>query len=170
MCGICGKLSWRDPPNRDLLQRVTSKLVHRGPDAEGYYLNGPMGLGHRRLSIIDPSDAGNQPMADTSERFWIVFNGEIYNFQDIRRELSEDSVAFRTRTDTEVILEAYKRGGPNCLQRFNGMFALAIWDEVEGRLFLARDRLGKKPLFYCRLADGGLVFASELKALRQDSA
>ena len=170
MCGICGRVSWNEPPDGEVIQRMMAKLVHRGPDAGGSHVSGPVALGHRRLAIIDPSEAGNQPMVDGAQRFWIVFNGEIYNFQDIRRELSKDGAVFRTRTDTEVILEAFKRWGPDCLERFNGMFALAIWDETERRLFLARDRLGKKPLFYYPLVDGGLVFASELKALREDPA
>ncbi len=168
MCGITGKLSWDFPPTSQLIQRMNDALIHRGPDAEGLYINGPLGLGHRRLSIIDLSDSGNQPMADTSGLFWLVFNGEIYNYQAIKAELQSLGVAFRTRTDTEVILEAYKQWGTDCLQRFNGMFAFALWDEPQQRLFLARDRLGEKPLFYYPLPDGGIIFASELKSLLKD--
>lgn len=168
MCGITGKLSWDSPPTPQLIQRMNDALIHRGPDAEGIHISGPLGLGHRRLSIIDLSDAGNQPMVDTSSLFWLVFNGEIYNYQAIKAELQSLGVTFRTRTDTEVILEAYKQWGTDCLQRFNGMFAFALWDEPQQRLFLARDRLGEKPLFYYPLPDGGIIFASELKSLLKD--
>ncbi|NEQ64724.1 MAG: asparagine synthase (glutamine-hydrolyzing) [Symploca sp. SIO2D2] len=168
MCGISGKLSWDNPPSQSLIQKMNDQLIHRGPDAEGIYVNGAIGLGHRRLSIIDLSEAGKQPMSDISGLFWLVFNGEIYNYQEIRSQLIALGANFRTKTDTEVILEAYKHWGIDCLQRFNGMFAIALWDQTQQSLFLARDRLGEKPIFYYPLLEGGVVFASELKALRQD--
>lgn len=170
MCGICGKLSWDNPPDTALIKRMNDRLVHRGPDAEGIHIAGPLGLGHRRLSIIDLSAAGNQPMSDHTGQYWIVFNGEIYNFQELRDELLKLGAHFRTRTDTEVILEAYKQWGTQCLERFNGMFAFALWDGRAQQLMLARDRLGEKPLYYYALPDGGIIFASELKALRADPA
>ncbi len=170
MCGICGKLSWTEPPDRGVVERMTAKLAHRGPDAQGFLFRGPIAFGHRRLSVIEPSAASDQPMADVDERCWIIFNGEIYNFREVRRELEGLGARFRTGSDTEVILEAYKRWGIAGLERLNGMFAFALWDEPARRLLLARDRLGKKPLFYAPLADGGLVFASELKALVEDPA
>ncbi len=145
---------------------MTHALRHRGPDAEGVVARGPVALGHRRLSIIDVSSSSNQPMHDDSGRFWIVFNGEIYNYRELRQELVSSGAEFLTRSDTEVILEAYKHWGDGCTERLNGMFAFAIWDESQRRLFLARDRLGKKPLYYHRLGDRGVVFASELKSLR----
>ncbi|HIC44501.1 MAG TPA: asparagine synthase (glutamine-hydrolyzing), partial [Sulfurimonas sp.] len=141
------------------------RLVHRGPDAEGIFIKGPIGLAHRRLSIIDLSEAANQPMPDESGNYHIVFNGAIYNFKALRQDLETSGSQFHTNSDTEVLLEAYKKWGTNCLERLNGMFAFAIWDRPNRRLFLARDRLGKKPLFYFPLPEGGLVFASELKAL-----
>jgi asparagine synthase (glutamine-hydrolysing) len=167
MCGICGILSWESPPSENLVKKMNQTLAHRGPDADGVYVDSFVGLGHRRLAIIDLSAAGQQPMADSTETFWVVFNGEIYNYQEIRRQLQALGVRFRTRTDTEVILEAYKYWGTDCLQRFNGMFAFALWDKSQELLFLARDRLGEKPLFFSLLPDGSVIFASELKALRQ---
>ena len=170
MCGICGKLSWQSPPNREMIVRMSDRIAHRGPDAEGVWVRGALGMGHRRLSIIDLSPAGRQPMQDTSGRYWIVFNGEIYNYAAIREELASQGVIFHTHTDTEVILESYKKWGVECLSHFNGMFAFALWDDVQQELFLARDRLGKKPLFYQLLDDGGVIFASELKSLCEDPA
>ena len=168
MCGICGKLSWRCPPDRNLIEKMTRSLIHRGPDMEGVYFDTSIGLGHRRLSVIDTSDSGRQPMSDSTGLFWIVFNGEIYNYRKIRENLQRLRVRFGTNTDTEVVLESFKMWGVKCLDHLNGMFAFAIWDKKEQTLLLARDRLGKKPLFYKPLPGGGLVFASELKALRHD--
>lgn len=168
MCGICGRLDWQDGPDLDLLGRMVARISHRGPDSEGVWIAGPVGLGHRRLSIIDTSAAGTQPLADVTGRYRIVFNGEIYNFEALRDELRAGGALFSTRTDTEVILEAWKRWGVESLTRFNGMFAFAIWDEVEEELLLARDRLGKKPLYYVHLPGGGIAFASELKSLLED--
>jgi len=147
---------------------MTERLWHRGPDAGGIFIEGPAGLGHRRLSIIDVRPSANQPMINSAGRFIIVFNGEIYNYLDLRKELEKLGAKFITESDTEVLLEAYSYWGPSCLDRLNGMFAFAVWDRLQERLFLARDRLGEKPLFYYPLTNGGIVFASELKALRSD--
>lgn len=166
MCGIAGWVSGgSESPDREILTRVTRSLAHRGPDAEGIVIDGAVGLGHRRLSIIDLSTSANQPMRDASGRYLIVFNGEIYNFAEIRRDLEARGHRFSTHGDTEVLLEALKAWGPAALERLIGMFALALWDTQRQTLLLARDRLGKKPLFYARLPDGGLVFASEPRAL-----
>jgi asparagine synthase (glutamine-hydrolysing) len=140
-------------------------LAHRGPDAAGLAELGPVVLGHRRLSVIDVSQAANQPLADSTGRYTIVYNGEIYNYPDLREELARRGAEFRTRCDTEVVLEAYKAWGFACLERFNGMFAFGLWDAPAQSLFLARDRTGEKPLFFCRPSAGRMVFASEPKAL-----
>jgi len=166
VCGICGIVAFGEAPDRDVVAAMAERLVHRGPDAGGLHADGPAVLGHRRLAILDVSDASAQPMLDVSGRWCIVFNGEIYNFRELRRELEAEGAAFRSTGDTEVLLEAYRRWGPECLERLNGMFAFAVWDRRARTLFLARDRLGEKPLFYRPLPDGGVAFASELKALR----
>ena len=168
MCGIAGRLSWDVTPERQTLLAMSGQLLHRGPDAEGCFVEGPIGLVHRRLSIIDTDAGANQPMISRSGQFVIVFNGEIYNYRELKEELEREGVVFRTSSDTEVLLEAFAAWGVKCLDRLNGMFALALWDRSARRLLLARDRLGKKPLFYYPLPDGGAVFASELKALRCD--
>jgi len=170
MCGICGKLSWKTPPDEDLIRRMSSKLIHRGPDASGIFLDGPIGLGHRRLSIIDTSVSGNQPLKDFGKQCVIIFNGEIYNYLELRKELIQYGFHFATDTDTEVILNSYLRWGTDCITKFNGMFAFALWDTRKKILFIGRDRLGKKPLFYMKLPDGGIIFASEIKALLEDPA
>jgi asparagine synthase (glutamine-hydrolysing) len=146
---------------------MTSRLTHRGPDGEGFWHSGPIALGHRRLAVIDLSDLGRQPMFDADGRCVVVFNGEIYNFRELRKDLEADGVRFRSHTDTEVILEAYKKWDVGCLDRLNGMFAFALWDTSRERLLLARDRLGEKPLFFHVLPAGGLVFASDLRSLRE---
>jgi asparagine synthase (glutamine-hydrolysing) len=169
MCGICGILSWKTPPDSGLVQKMNQRMAHRGPDGDEVVALGPIALGHRRLAIIELSPLGKQPMSDVSGKYWIVFNGEIYNFQELRKELQHLGAQFRSHSDTEVILEAYKRWGINCVERFNGMFAFALWDTITHRLFLARDRLGKKPLFYYIFPDGGISFASELKSLCEDT-
>lgn len=166
MCGIAGALSWSRPPDIAAVSRVTRRLAHRGPDDEGLEALGPIVLGHRRLSIIDPRPDGHQPMADAGGALWITYNGEIYNYRELRRDLESGGARFRTLTDTEVILEAYKAWGERCLERLNGMFALALWDVRQRRLLLTRDRLGEKPLFFSRIGADGVVFASELPALR----
>ncbi|HEX5436715.1 MAG TPA: asparagine synthase (glutamine-hydrolyzing) [Gemmatimonadaceae bacterium] len=163
MCGIAGIVSAADHQRRRI-DAMTAALAHRGPDDAGIERLPDAALGHRRLSIID-LDGGHQPLANAQRDMHIVFNGEIYNFPALRRELARNGVTFRTRTDTEVILALYEREGERCVQRLRGMFAFAIWDERHHRLVLARDRMGQKPLFYRRLPDGGLAFASEVKGL-----
>jgi len=168
MCGILGIIDKKGVDKRLLLQ-MRDEMVHRGPDDSGLWINGDgtVGLAHRRLSIIDLSEAGRQPMSDRNEDVWITFNGEIYNFQEIREELKKRGYRFKSQTDTEVIINAYKEWGTDCLQKFNGMFAFGIYDEGKETIFLARDRVGKKPLYYARY-DGKFVFASELKAFLKD--
>jgi asparagine synthase (glutamine-hydrolysing) len=166
VCGIAGIYNYRDGHAVDLsvVGRMSKALVHRGPDDEGLFEDRDLGLGFRRLAIIDLS-GGHQPMTSDCGRFTVVFNGEIYNHEELRRVLQSDHGArFSTRSDTEVILAAYRQWGAGAVDRFNGMFALALWDSLERVLFLARDRLGKKPLYFSRLR-GGLCFASEVKAL-----
>ncbi len=166
MCGIAGIIDLKGRQvERSLLERICAKLVHRGPDEEGYYVNGAAALGQRRLSIIDLS-TGRQPMGNEDGSVWVTFNGEIYNFQELRPELERQGHRFATSSDTEVILHAFEQYGARCLSRFRGMFAFGLWDEARKRLFLARDRVGKKPLFYTE-AGGQFVFASELQALLQ---
>lgn len=165
MCGLSGWLSFGRRPDPRVVAAMTETLAHRGPDHGAVTDLGPLVLGHRRLSVIDLSAVANQPLEDISGRFVTVFNGAIYNFRDLRRELEADGARFRTNGDTEVIIEAYKRWGRDSVERMDGMFAFVLWDKDRQELFLARDRAGEKPMFYARLADGGLVFASETKAL-----
>jgi asparagine synthase (glutamine-hydrolysing) len=164
MCGIAGILG--DGWQREQLEVMVASQRHRGPDGEGLYLDpcGRAGLGHNRLSIIDLSIAGRQPMTDPLGRYWISFNGEIYNYLELRDELSA-AHEFRTRTDSEVLLAAYIKWGEKCLDRLIGMFAFAIWDEKSKSLFAARDRFGVKPFYYGARPDGAFLFASEIKAL-----
>ena len=166
MCGICGiyLLDSEACADRSLLERMNSTMVHRGPDDDGYFVSGPVGLAMRRLSIIDLS-GGKQPIANEDESLWIVFNGEIYNYPDLRTELLAKGHRFRTRTDTEVILHLYEELGANCVDRLNGMFTFAIWDSTRHKLFLARDRLGIKPLFYSFEPGRRLIFGSEIKTI-----
>jgi asparagine synthase (glutamine-hydrolysing) len=167
MCGIAGFVNFGGHCREEAslrVKRMANMLIHRGPDSEGYYVDEFVALGHRRLSIIDLS-SGQQPMGTANGMVQIVFNGEIYNFPEIRAELKATGHRFKTHSDTEVILEAYLEWREQCVDRLNGMFAFAIWDARERRLFLARDRVGKKPLYYYR-SGGMLGFASELKALR----
>jgi len=169
MCGIGGKLFFDrarvvDPA---LLSQMSAVLRHRGPDDAGVYYDGQIGLAHRRLSIIDLSPAGHQPMSNIDGTVWITYNGEVYNFLDLRKELENDGVTFRSKTDTEVILSLYERHGTDCIRYLRGMFAFAIWDGRSRSLFLARDRLGKKPLYYYHDAEK-FVFASEPKGILQD--
>ena len=168
MCGICGVLHFDgQSPSVDTLSSMMESLHHRGPDAGGMHVDGPVGLGHRRLAIIDLSPAGEQPMTNEDRSIWLTYNGEIYNFQEIRTELRQRGHVFRSETDTEVILHAYETWGLQCLERFNGMFAFALWDSTRRRLWLVRDRLGIKPLFYLHRQDR-LLFASEIKAILCD--
>ncbi len=166
MCGICG-IYLLDPEasvNRSVLERMNETMVHRGPDDDGYFVSGPVGLAMRRLSILDLA-GGKQPITNEDESLWIIFNGEIYNYPDLRSELLLKGHVFRTMADTEVILHLYEELGEDCVQRLNGMFTFAIWDCVRHSLFLARDRLGIKPLFYSFEPRSGLVFGSEIKTI-----
>ena len=164
MCGIAGVLHLRgEPVARETLKRMTDAIAHRGPDGEGHWSEGPVGLGHRRLAIIDLSPGGRQPMLTPDGELAIVYNGEIYNFQELRAELQALGHRFTSSSDTEVLLHAYGEWGPACLERLNGMFAFAVWERRSRRLFLARDRYGIKPLYYW--TDGNrFAFASEIKA------
>ncbi|MGB3940176.1 MAG: asparagine synthase (glutamine-hydrolyzing) [Candidatus Manganitrophaceae bacterium] len=168
MCGILGAVA-RKGVEEGQLALMRDVMAHRGPDDSALWLSPDrtVGLAHRRLSILDLSQAGRQPMSDRDGKIWIIFNGEIYNFREIREELVRDGFTFRSHTDTEVLINAYKKWGTDCLQQLNGMFAFGIYDENSRTLFLARDRAGKKPLYY---AEGGgrFAFASELKALIKD--
>ena len=167
MCGICGIFETSGAPvDRDVLNGMIDVQRHRGPDGRGELLDQEVGLGHLRLSIIDV-DGGSQPISNEDGRLQVVFNGEIYNFVELREELESFGHRFKTRSDTEVIVHAYEQWGRDCVRRFNGMFAFALWDSVERELFIARDHLGIKPLYYANL-DGRIVFASEIKALLQD--
>jgi asparagine synthase (glutamine-hydrolysing) len=189
MCGICGEINFHQKSiNPKTIRRMCDILAYRGPDDEGMVFikdgkffevtkthalpsneNGfQVGLGHRRLSIIDLSPAAHQPMCNEDATVWIVFNGEIYNFQELRVELERKGHLFKSRSDTEVILHGYEEWGVDCLHRFRGMFAFALWDSRQRQLFMARDRLGKKPLVYYHQKDH-FIFASEIKALLQDS-
>lgn len=166
MCGLTGMFDTRgagDIP-RKLLARMNAALAHRGPDDGGMHVEPGVGLGHRRLSIID-LEGGHQPLYNEDGTVVVVFNGEIYNFQELTAELTAAGHAFRTHSDTEAIVHAWEEWGEACVQRFRGMFALALWDRTRETLFLARDRLGVKPLYYSHLASGMFVFGSELKAL-----
>ena len=163
MCGICGTISSGAPVDRDLVHRMTGAMHHRGPDAEAVWVEGPIGLGHARLSIIDVA-GGLQPMPSEDESLLLTFNGEIFNYVELREELIAKGHRFATRSDTEVILHMYQEEGERCVDKFNGQWAFAIWDKRRQRLFLSRDRVGKRPLYYTQTAEG-FFFASELKAL-----
>ena len=166
MCGIAGifDLHGQREISADLLKRMSDSIRHRGPDGEGFFHDGGIGLAHRRLAIIDIG-GGDQPLYNEDGSIAVVFNGEIYNFQELAEELTRAGHRFKTHCDTEVIVHGWEEWGPDCLQRFRGMFALALWDSRDETLFLARDRFGKKPLHYATLDDGQLIFASEIKAL-----
>jgi asparagine synthase (glutamine-hydrolysing) len=166
MCGICGKYNFLSgvPAKPSDIEDMMNTIVHRGPDDSGMHMAGPLGLGFRRLSIIDLS-AGHQPMSDQSESVWVVFNGEIYNFKELRQELEAHGHIFRTNCDTEVIVHGYKQWGDAVLERFNGMFGLAIWDVTRRRLVLARDPMGIKQLYFS-LNNEGLCFGSEIRPVR----
>ena len=165
MCGIAGFTQFNQQEGTlETLQAMGNAILHRGPDAGGEYLDNYVGLAHRRLSIIDLSEAGNQPMTSSNQQYVIAFNGEIYNFLELRKELEQQGYSFNTHTDTEVILALYQKEGLNCLDKLNGMFAFALWDKQQKKLFIARDRIGKKPLYYFQ-KDGRFAFASEIKSL-----
>jgi asparagine synthase (glutamine-hydrolysing) len=165
MCGICGQFNYKDrePVLRSNLECMAARIAHRGPDDDGFYVNGPLGLGFRRLSIIDLS-GGHQPMSDREESVWVVFNGEIYNYPELKEELTSFGHTFRTKADTEVIVHGYKQWGDDVLNHLNGMFGLAIWDVRQQRLVIARDRFGIKLIYY---NDDGkaLHFGSEIRAV-----
>jgi asparagine synthase (glutamine-hydrolysing) len=167
MCGICGQFNLdHKPVDPTSIEAMNSAIGHRGPDSAGVHVDGPIGLGHRRLSIIDLSAAGRQPMYNDDGSMCIVFNGEIYNFEELEKELACPGVRFRSRSDTEVLLRLYERHGAACLEKLRGMFAFAVWDSRRGELFLARDRIGIKPLYYYQ-DDDTFLFASEMKAILQ---
>ncbi len=165
MCGLAGVFN-RDgtPVEAPVVERMAEAVRHRGPDGAGRYLDRSVGLGHRRLAIIDLSPAGQQPMATDDGRYVIVYNGEIYNFKELRGELEALGRRFRSRTDSEVALQAFAEWGEGAIGRFNGMFAFAVWDTVREELFLARDRYGIKPLYYT-VQGQSFLFGSEVKAL-----
>ena len=183
MCGICGKISLNGAMSENLIHKMCEVLKHRGPDSEGVEifnhhnpnragdLRSPtrfsVGLGHRRLSVIDLSPAGHQPMSNEDGSIWLVMNGEVYNFPELRESLEKKGHVFKSHTDTEVIIHLYEEKGIDCLNDLRGPFVFAIWDTNKQRLFIARDRIGKKPLFY-RYKNQELIFASEVKAILQD--
>ena len=166
MCGICGLCDFQKPvQNTDILQRMRDIMICRGPDASGSFVNDGIALGHRRLAIIDLTEAGHQPMTNEDCTVQIVFNGEIYNFQSLRKDLDKHGHEFKSNSDTEVLVHGYEQWGIDGLAtRIRGMFAFAIWDEKLEKLFLVRDHLGKKPLFY-KLAGSELSFSSDIKSL-----
>ena len=168
MCGIVGivKLDPREHVEQKRLKQMQDVLSHRGPDGEGLWIEGPVGFGHRRLAIVDVA-GGQQPMANEDQTVWIVFNGEIYNHPTLRPELEARGHRYRTRSDTETILHLYEEEGERCVERLQGMFAFAIWDSRQEVLFLARDRIGIKPLYYWQ-NHRCLVFGSEIKSLLAD--
>lgn len=168
MCGICGKLNFhpREPVDRELLQKMMDLLHHRGPDSGGEYRSGSVGFGHRRLGIID-LNRGHQPMCNEDGTAWLVYNGEIYNFRELRDTLEAKGHRFHSQSDTEVIIHSYEEWGTEAVQRLKGMFAFALWDERKGLLLLARDRVGIKPLYYT-CTGSSLIFASEIKAILAD--
>ena len=168
MCGICGKVNFSisNIINEELLHRMTNIIEHRGPDDTGFYMNKNVGLGIRRLSIID-LETGHQPISNEDKSIWIVLNGEIYNFVELRNSLVAKGHSFRTNSDTEVIVHLYEEFGEECVQKLRGMFAFALWDISAQKLFLARDRIGQKPLYYS-IVDGSLIFGSEIKVILQD--
>src|ERR687886_150685 len=174
MCGISGILAFDDRLELDepIIERMTNALTHRGPDDGGTWVRGEHGiaLGHRRLSIIDLSAAGHQPMSNEDGTVWITYNGEVYNHAKLRPELERAGHVYRSHTDTETIIHLWEEEGPRCVEDLRGMFAFAIWDERRRELFIARDRLGVKPLYYAHTEDGSLYFASEIKALLEAGA
>jgi asparagine synthase (glutamine-hydrolysing) len=165
MCGICGQFNFarNEPVKPETIRRMTQTMVHRGPDDEGYFISGPLGLGFRRLSIIDLA-GGHQPMSDAGETVWVILNGEIYNFKELRSELEGLGYSFRTRSDTEVIIHGYKQWGTDVFNHLNGMFGLAIWDVPNERLVVARDAMGIKLVYY-KIDNGQLTFGSEIRAI-----
>jgi asparagine synthase (glutamine-hydrolysing) len=169
MCGICGQFNFarNEPIESQTIRRMTQTMVHRGPDDKGYFLSGPLGFGFRRLSIIDLT-GGHQPMSDAEETVWVVLNGEIYNFKELRAQLEACGHSFRTRSDTEVIIHGFKEWGPEVLNHLDGMFGVGIWDVKKKRLIVARDAMGIKLIYY-RIENGQLTFGSEIRPLLASS-
>ncbi|PGX71815.1 asparagine synthetase B, partial [Bacillus thuringiensis] len=167
MCGIAGWIDWSKDLSheQETLKKMTDAIIHRGPDAEGHWFSKRAALGHRRLIVIDP-EGGLQPMLykDGNDTIGLTFNGEIYNYQELRKELEEKGHEFQTKSDTEVLLHAYLEWREDCVQHLNGIFAFGIWDERFGKLMLGRDHLGVKPLFFAQRG-GAILFGSELKVL-----
>src|SRR5439155_8676885 len=165
MCGIAGQFNFqrREPVERETIVRMAGSIAHRGPDDEGFFVAGPVGLGFRRLSIIDLA-GGHQPMSDAEEIVWIVFNGEIYNYKELRAELRNKGHHFRTNSDTEVIVHGYKEWGTEVFNHLNGMFGLAIWDVQKEHLILARYAMGIKLIYY-KIDNGNLTFGSEIRPI-----
>ena len=165
MCGICGQYNFKyqAPVDPETIKRMTGTMIHRGPDDEGYYVSGPLGFGFRRLSIID-IEGGHQPMSDNEKNVWIVFNGEIYNFLELRRELEGCGHVFQTKCDTEVIIYGYKQWGEDVFNHLNGMFGLAIWDAIKQKMILARDAMGIKLIYY-KISSDSVYFGSEIRAI-----
>ena len=165
MCGICGIINKTDAlVHEESIRKMMARMKHRGPDDEGVFISQNIGLGFVRLSIIDLSSAGHQPMKDHDGRYTIIYNGEVYNYIELRAELEESGISFVTKTDTEVVLKSYMHWGADCLSKFNGMFAFVIYDREEEEVFAARDRFGIKPFYYC-VTDDKLVFASEIPSI-----
>ena len=172
MCGICGILHFNGnarPVDEDLLQNMTEKLKHRGPDSDGTYISPQknLGFGFRRLAIVDLSPAGNQPMCNEDGTVWIMLNGGIYNHAKLRPALEAAGRRYKSRSDTETLIHAYEEYGPQFVQKLEGMFAIALWDSKKQKLFLFRDRIGIKPLYYT-VVNNRLLFASEIKAILED--
>src|SRR4029450_223443 len=165
MCGIAGQFNFhrREPVERETIVRMARSIAHRGPDDEGFFIAGPVGLGFCRLSIIDLA-GGHQPMSDTEETVWVIFNGEIYNYRELRRELQGKGHQFKTNSDTEGIVHGYKEWGTQVFDRLNGMFGLAIWDVPNQRLVVARDAMGIKLVYY-KIDDGQITSGSEIRAI-----
>ena len=165
MCGIAGilRLDRTTAAPAEVLERMLQSIFHRGPDEDGRLIDGELALGMRRLSIIDLAD-GQQPIFDESGRYAVVFNGEIYNYRELRQELIGRGHTLKTRSDTEVIVHLYEEQGPACLEQLRGMFGIAVWDQRERTLFIARDRMGIKPLYYT-IKNNTLIFGSEIKAI-----
>ena len=170
MCGICGIFNVNGAPvSINTLKKMTDVISHRGPDGEGFWVDSFVGFGHRRLAIIDLSELGHQPMQTADGNYIISYNGEIYNFHNIRAELSAKGYQFKSKTDTEVVLKSFQEWGKSCIHKFNGMFAFAIWNKIKNELFIARDRYGIKPLYYF-YKNGTFIFGSEIKAILQHPA
>ena len=164
MCGICGIIQPKKPVSHSLIKSMCDTIFHRGPDDEGIFIRGNVALGARRLSIIDLV-TGHQPISNEDGRIWIAYNGEVYNFPELKKELEKKGHKFRSKSDTETVVHSYEEWGEDFVKKLRGMFAFAIWDEREKKLILVRDRIGIKPLYYTLLKDGTIVFGSELKTL-----